>query len=164
MQLTYTFTLKDYKAALQPHRRERIGRRIYFCLFSVAVPILVIHPLIAMLILIYSKHGSALNYVLVPDFLLLLIIYKFRERYILFCPSMNQDLNLYLDDEGIRSFNLGVGEGMTYLTAVCSVAQDEKAMLLYATDKAVIFIPKRELSPDQLFEPIDIVTHNMVRR
>jgi hypothetical protein len=164
MQFTYTLTLKDYKAALQLHRRERIGRRIYFCLFSLAVPILVIIPLIALLILIYGRRGSTLNYVFVPDFILLLIIYKFRERYILLCSSINQDLTLYLDDEGIRSVNPDVSDGKTYWKAIYSTVQDEKVMLLCATDKTIILVPKREMSPEQRTELSDLVARHVVKR
>jgi hypothetical protein len=174
MQLSYILTLKDYKASLRLHLRQKLSRYISFIFWYRAVPVLAIAGLLAILILnITGRTELEADFIGVDAGLLwiaivlpLIRVYQVRKSFKHMFPPGRTDRTCYIDidDERIFTSLPGVGEGKYFWTGVIAFVQDEKVSMIYITEVQYLPIPTYTLSPEQLTELNDLVARHVVKR
>jgi hypothetical protein len=174
MQLTYTLTLADIKAALRLHTKQDRNRRIRFLISYAILPILAILGSIALILLLLSGHTEWASMFRIVDFVLILLSFFFyfyrvelanKSYKRIFPPTRTeQTSNIDIDDERIFSRTPGVSEEKYFWTAIVAFAQDEKMNLLYLDTNRFLLFPTRALSIDQRTELNDLVARNVVRK
>jgi hypothetical protein len=174
MKLTYSITLKDFKAAIRLHSRQKLGRRIHFFIYDVIFPFLAILALLGTIGAYVLGHSEVVDVLIVPDAALLCIVvlvpilraYRTRKSFKgMFPPSeTGPGYSLDIDNERILSVRPGIGEAKYYWAGICAFAQDDKVMLMYITEILFICIPTHSLSPDQRAELDSLITRNIARK
>ncbi|MGD0735675.1 MAG: YcxB family protein [Terracidiphilus sp.] len=173
MKLTYTLTINDYKAAQRLHLRQRLGRRLAFTFWYVAVPILAAAGALAFALLDVSKltHFAAIYFgieaalVWLSIYLPLMRFYTMRKCFKQMFPPSRTDRtsSIDIDDERAVSTIPGVSEGKFFWSAIIDFAQDDKVTLLYIRKKAFLFFPTSALSTDERAELNALVACNVKR-
>lgn len=177
MQLTYTLTLTDLRAAQRLHIRQRIHRRLSFLFWYRLIPILAPFGALGAAYLWSldshrAPHGAAYMFGAVCGLVAAAIFFpSMREYYMrrgfksLFPPARtDRNSSIDIDEDCIISKIPGISEGKFFWNAIVDFAQDEKVTLLYIRKRAFLFFPTCALSPEQRTELNDLVSRNMVRK
>ena len=172
MQLTYTLTLEDYKAAQRLCRRQRISWRIKFLFWYFGVPVLAVLGLVFFIAIGRFMHIAATFFGVECGLLYLslyLPIWRFRrtrknfERMVKHLEA-DRSVIIDIDNERIISSMPRVAEGKFFWNAFEAFAQDERMTLLFTAEDRFLFFPTRALSPTQRTELNDLVARNIVRK
>jgi hypothetical protein len=174
MQLTYTLTLADYKAAQRLHTRQKFSRQFIFCLWFVVVPILAVTGLALFFFLDVSKitrlaplyFGAECALLWLAVYLPAWRAYAVRKCFKqMFSPARtDRSSSIDIDDDRIISTVPGVSEGRFFWNAILAFAQDEKVTLFYIRKNAFLFLPTCIMSPAQRTELNDLVARHVVRK
>jgi hypothetical protein len=174
MQLTYTLTLTDIKAALHLHIKQDGNRRIRYFITNAIIPALAIFgTTVYILLTIIGQKEWASRFHIVGIVLIFLSFwfYFYRSDYArraykrLFPPTRtDRTSNTDISDQRILSRTPGVSEETYFWTAITAFAQDDKMTLLYLDGNRFLLFPTRALSPDQRTELNDLVARNMPRK
>jgi hypothetical protein len=170
MKLTYTLTLKDFKAAQALHRRQKFVRQLAVW----AWPALTFLGLIGMFFASINNYSEIFSdSISLTGGALFLTIwmpvvrwYSFRRAFKQLFPPTRTDRSTWLDidDERIISTIPGVSEGRFFWSAILAFAQDEKVTLLYIRKNAFLFIPNCAFSTTERAELNDLVARHVKKR
>jgi hypothetical protein len=174
MQLTYTLTLADFKAAQQLHIRQKLSRRIKFIVSYRAIPILTAALWLASIVFLLSGETKPLMALIPFDAGMPIIaiglpicrFYNMRKCFKQLFPPTRTDRSSSIDIDEDRIFSgvPGVSEGKIFWTGVLAFAQDEKITLLYIAETRFLFFPTAALSPEQRTDLNDLVKRKIVGR
>jgi hypothetical protein len=171
MTLNYTLTLADYRAALQLHRHQKLGREISWYFWFRIMP--VIGGLLLTWVLFTGfaeKRGFGQNpsVTFVPPlvFLLLPLIHLNLERrqFNQSFPPHGRSLSIRIDETGIVCANPGVSESTFNWNAVVGFAQDSKVTMLYIAKTRFLFFPARVMSSDERVELENLIARRGIKR
>jgi hypothetical protein len=174
MQLSYTLTYSDYKAAFRLHKRQKAGRRIYFFFYDIVIPATAV-VLLAVTIAAYAHGDSDLVQGLeIPDGTVVIVAilvpvlraYRLRKSFKnLFPPGqVDRTTSIDIDNERILTSVPGLGEGKYFWAGVSAFAQNEKATLIYITRERFVPFPTYAMSPAQRTELNDLVGRHVLKR
>jgi len=143
MNLTYTITLADWKAAIRLHTRQKPGRRICLAISYYAIPTLA--GLGLGYISLASSHGrrDIVDGLVLPVAALFGIAvlrpflygYRLRKWFTGYFPvsETGPGHSLDIDNERILKIWPGIGEAKYYWTGIRRFAQDNRITVLYIT-------------------------------
>lgn len=171
MHLNYKITIPDWKAALQLHTRQKIGRRIHYFIYEYVFASIAIMGIVLATFAWVTGDSKALDTlvplvaVLVGLAILLRIVRAkaIRRSYKgLFPLSENgPGYSLDINDERILSIRPGVGEATYYWSGICAVAQNDKIILLYLSEILFLGVPISALSPEQKDELDSLIARHL---
>jgi hypothetical protein len=174
MQLTYTLTLADYKAALRLHRRQKLTRRASFLFWYVAIPVSSIIALIAAVVLSTTAQtewfarclatGVGLLWLSIIMPFLRMITIRQGFRRIFPATATDRTGTIDINDDRIISGMPGISEGKFFWPGILAFAQDEKITLLYIDKNRFLLFPTYLLSPGQRSELSAMVDKHLVRK
>ena len=171
MQLTYTLTLSDYKAAIKLHNRQNLGRRLSNIFAGRILPGIGLFLLIAEAFLAFSENDylsrNPPGLLIVPFIFALLPIIQaniVRKQFDQLFPPSSRNLSIDLDNERIICDNPGSSESKFLWTIVQQFAQDDKVTMLYISKLRFLFFPTNSMSIEQRTELNELVARNMVRK
>jgi purine-cytosine permease-like protein len=168
MQLSYTLSLADFKAAFQFHRRQAFLRRISAYLWPSAAAICFVtafsFDVNSSQFSGFFSIGSGLLVIAIG--LPISQIYNVRKCYQQHYPSRRteQVTTTEINDEYILSLIPGVSETKYFWVGIVAFAQNEKATLFYVRKNTFLFIPTRTMSPSQRMELNELVARNLLRK
>jgi hypothetical protein len=170
MKLEYMLTLKDYKAANDLHRRQRLGRRI----FPWLGPFLLLIGSVGFIVFSVSDHselaadavalsaGAAVITIGIPLSRAMNLRKCFKQ---LFPPNRTDPMShLEITVDCILSSVPGISEGKIFWTGLFAFAQDERVTMIYLAPKRFLFFPTSALSPDERSELNRLVDSHKVNR
>ena len=174
MQLVYTLTLSDVRAALRLHSKQNWGRRVRFIISSAIVPALAVVVSISWILLGLIGHTEWVS--MLRNFGIVLIFLSFfsyfyrvelaRRVYKQIFPravadrASNVDY-IDIDSECIFSRTPGVGEHRYFWTSIVAFAQNDRMTLLYVDEGRFLLFPTRALSSEQGTELNDLVARHV---
>ena len=158
MQLTYTLTLRDFKAAVRLHARQKFSRRVTVVMYVWIAPLVALLLIANYALLPHTRlsHGNiAMLAILLFCMSLPVMHYRnIRKQFKQLFPPARTDRSssIDIDEERILSGVPGVSEGKIFWQGVCAFAQDEKITMIYVAENKFLFFPTSILSPDQRVE------------
>jgi len=174
VNVSYTVTFADYKAALRLHRRQKLSRRLSFVLWFIAVPVIATIGLIIFLIFDLSKvmhyasvlFGIECGLIWISLFLPVWALYSTRKCYkqIFQASGKKRTIELDVTDESVRSVVPGVNEGKFFWNENMAFVADDRVILVYVAKKRFILIPSSFLSQAQVKELQATISRNKVGR
>ena len=174
MQLNYELTLDDYKAVLRLHRRQKIGRFIYFIAFYRLIPVAAVLFLTLTFVALahHKPHQVSILFPLDAGFLWVAIALPIARAFNirkcfkqLFPPTrLGRASSIEINEDGIQSRTPGIGEGKVYWSGILRFAQNEEVTMLYLSESRFLFFPTQAMSPAQRAELNDLVAHHVVKR
>jgi len=168
MQLSYTLSYADWKAALRLNRRKKFFRRfnvlIWLMVAVVCLTIAFTFNIQSELFAQFFALGIASLVISITSPLARVYV-DHRGYRRLFSPT-RKDRNCYInmDDDRILSGLPGVSEEKYFWNAIVGFAQDKKMTLLYLDKDKFLLFPTYALSPEQRAELNDLVARYVVKR
>ena len=167
MNLAYTLTLTDFKAAYRLHRRQRFSRQVAFYFW----PALLVACLIGFLACSVLKRidlaencvevggGALVASVAAP----ILRFINVRKGYRRLFPSARTERRSYctVDEECIVREIPGMSQLKVLWSGLFGFAQDDKVTLFYTNKDCFLIIPTQALSFDQGIELRDLVGRHL---
>ena len=174
MQVTYTLTLADYKAALRLHRRQKLIRRAGFFFWYVAIPGSSAVALIAAVVFSTTGQtewfarclGVGVGLLWLSITMPFARMFTIRKGFRRIFPqsATNRTCTIDITDDRIISGMPGVSEGKFFWPAIVAFAQDEKITLLYIDKNRFLLFPTYSLSPLQRSELSAMFDKHLVRK
>lgn len=174
MKLEYNVTLNDIKSAHRLHRRQTLGRRLWFAFVNIAVPILAVIGLAAFVFhyVTFTTYYAAGLFGVECALLWLAIVnpiarhYQMRKRFRQLFPPNRTDgtSTLEIDDDHLLSRIPDVSEGKFFWNAIVNFAQDDKITLMYVGKNRYLFFPTAAMSPNQRVELNNLVSRHVTKR
>jgi len=171
MTLNYTLTLADYRAALQLHRHQNIGRQTSWVFGFRVMPVIGGLLLTWMLFSDIAENrgfgqNPAVTFIPPLVFLLLPLIHLNLERrqFNQSFPPHGRNLSIRIDENGVVCTNPGVSESTFNWNAVVSFAQDSKVTMLYIAKTRFLFFPAKVMSSDERAELENLITRHGIKR
>jgi YcxB-like protein len=168
MELTYTLSFADWKAALRLNRRKRLLRRFGAFIW----PTITVVCLTIAFVSNVQSQLFAQCMALGAGSLVVSISYPFMRIYVdrrgyrrIFSPT-RKDRSCYvaIDDKQILSGLPEVSEEKYFWNAIVGFAQDEKMTLLYLDRDKFLLFPTSAMSPAQRAELTDLVSRHVMKR
>lgn len=173
MNLTYVPTIKDYRAGLRLHYRQKLTRRIAHFAGLWMLPVFV---LLMYAPTVYDKLTKSKEYLggfgwlivalacslVVP----LLQYYGVNKQFKRLFPHQQtgRGVSIDINDDRVVFTIPSISEGTYYWTGIIDFAQDERITLLYVGKNRFIFFPTQALFADQRNELNDLVTRHVTAR
>lgn len=170
MQLKYTLTLADFKAAYRLHRRQEFSRRISIFIWPTLTLLCVIGFVVFSMLQRVNLAGDCLavgaGAIVVAVGTPILRSVNIRKGYRrLFPPSRTvRSSHLDIDDERIVRENPGVSELKIPWSGLYGFAQDEQVTMLYTNKDCFLIIPTQALSSEQRSELNDLVARHLPKK
>ncbi|HEV2132657.1 MAG TPA: YcxB family protein [Terracidiphilus sp.] len=173
MKVTYKLTLEDYKAALNLHRTQSVGRRIRRIVLREVLPIAALAALVTLIFAPIKSDELHFDLVVLAVALCFLSIALpiaavvdaricFRRMF----PANASDPMMTLDvsDEFVISSIPGISEGKFQWNAFTNILLSDKVALFYIDKRRFLLLPISRLDPEQDIEFRNIVARNGAKR
>jgi hypothetical protein len=171
MQLNYTLTLDDYRAALRLHARQNLGRRFATFFLRRALPGIGFLLLAMEAFLVFADKNYLIHnppgLLIVPVVFVVLGAlqsYQVQRQFNQLFPPHGRGLSIDLDDERIICTNPGSSESRFLWHVVIEFAQNEKVTMLYIAKLRFLFFPTSALSPIQRTELDGLVARHLNKK
>ncbi|HUA98340.1 MAG TPA: YcxB family protein [Terracidiphilus sp.] len=170
MKLEYTLTLRDYKAALKLHRKQKLIRRLSPYIGPLLLLLSIIGFIFASLAhrpeIVADSAALGAGSLTVTALLPISNFFNIRRCFKgLFPPSRtDRTSNLDIDNERIVSSIPGVSEGKILWPGVYKFAQDDKVTMIYLAERRFLFFPTPAMSPAQRTELNDLIARHVTKR
>jgi hypothetical protein len=173
MNLTYSPTIKDFRAGLRLHYRQKLTRRIKHFLDFWILPLLVLilsAPTVYKMLTQPDEYSGAFGWLIIALAFSLIVplrqYYGVNRQFKCLFPDLqtNREVSIEFNDNRVISAIPGIGEGTYYWNAILNYAQDEKITLLYLAKNRFLFIPTQAFTPAQRIELNDLVARHVVKK
>jgi hypothetical protein len=170
MKIEYTITLRDFKAALKLHRRQKLSRRLLPWIW----PMLLLVGIVGFVVS-SSDHNleMAVQSAAIASGALVATLGWPVMRWVttrvcynrMFSPKRTSRVTILdIDEEKIIEINPGAEEIRVAWSGVLDVVRDSRSILIYIGVSRFFIIPAAILTPDQRAEFNDLVARHVVKR
>jgi hypothetical protein len=173
MNLTYVPTIKDYRAGLRLHYRQKLTRRIVHFLGLWMLPLFILlmsTPTIYDKLTQPEEHLGGFGWLTIAvasSFMVpLLQYYGVKKQFNRAFPLQQTvgGISIEVNNDRIVFTIPGISVGTYYWTGITESAQDERITLLYTGKNRFMMFPTQALSADQRTELNDLVTRHVTAR